>query len=128
MDPWLAAARATALLHIAVILFMVFGAAVCYRRPRLRWLHLAAIVNGVGIVVFRWTCPLTHVEEYCLARAGEAGYGNDFVMYWLERIIYPGLPNWVLLVIGLAVAISTIYLYFVRDRIRGAGCTRLGAV
>ena len=84
---------------------------------------MAVIANGVGIVVFGWTCPLTHLEEYFLKRAGEAGYDNDFIMYWLERIIYPGFPNWLLLAIGLSVAASTIYLYFVRDwwPVRGTG-------
>lgn len=83
-------ADAVLLVHLAFIVFVVFGALLVARWPRLLPLHLAAAAWGVGIEVLGAICPLTHVENRMRALAGESGYGGGFIDHYLLPLIYPG--------------------------------------
>ena len=51
------AADGVLLLHFAFVLFVVAGAVLVWRWPRLAWLHLPAVVWGVLIEIGGWLCP-----------------------------------------------------------------------
>lgn len=78
------------LVHLAFIMFVVFGALLVLRWPRLLPLHLAAAAWGFGIEVLGASCPLTHVENRMRMLAGESGYSGGFVDHYLLPLIYPG--------------------------------------
>lgn len=83
-------ADAVLLVHLGFILFVVFGALLVARRPRLLPLHLAAAAWGVGIELLGAVCPLTHLENHLRMLAGEAGYQGGFIDHVLLPLIYPG--------------------------------------
>jgi len=84
------AAAAVLLLHLAFVLFVVFGALLVARRSRLAWLHLPAAAWGFYIEASGRSCPLTTLENLLRMRAGQAGYGDSFVEHYLLPLIYPG--------------------------------------
>jgi hypothetical protein len=77
------------LLHLGFILFVVAGAALVLRRPRLLPLHLAAVAWGVAIEVTGAACPLTTVENRLRLLGGTAAYAGAFVDHYLAGLIYP---------------------------------------
>jgi hypothetical protein len=98
------AATTVAILHLAFILFVLFGGLLVLRWPRMMWLHLPAATWGVLIEFFGWYCPLTKWENYFLQQAGRAGYSNGFVAHYIMPVIYPsGMTRGLEIAIGLFV-------------------------
>jgi len=98
------AAYAVAALHIAFILFVIFGGFLVWKWPRLIWVHIPAAVWGVLVELAGWYCPLTHWENHFLREAGRAGYQGGFVNHYLMPLIYPpGLTRGMEIVLGLLV-------------------------
>lgn len=94
------------------------------REPWLRCLHLAGIAvvaaqSWLGVV-----CPLTTLEMWLRARAGDPIYAGGFVQHWLRRLLFFEAPGWVFLgaytAFGLLVVLAW-WLY--PPRFRG-GATR----
>lgn len=94
---WRAAADAVLLLHVAVVLFVVGGL-----------LHGAAITTVVLQSWFGITCPLTDLEWWLRAQAGQAMPAQGFIELWLHRLLFFSAPAWVFALayslFGLAVA------------------------
>ncbi|MDV3504954.1 DUF2784 domain-containing protein [Marinobacter sp. M-5] len=115
--PYQILADAVLAVHVAIVVFVVGGLVLILVGNRLGWhwvnrrgfryLHLLAI----GVVVLQaWLgvlCPLTTLEMWLRAEAGEAGYTGSFVQHWLQRLLYYEAPPWVFIVayslFGLAV-------------------------
>ena len=57
-------AAAMLVLHLAWLVFVIFGALVTRGRPVLTGLHLAALLWGIAVEVGPWPCPLTAAEQY----------------------------------------------------------------
>lgn len=82
-------ADAVLILHLAFILWAIFGGlAVLWRRWAL-WAHLPALVWGIWIELSHGICPLTPLENYFRDRAGQAGYEGGFIEHYLVSLIYP---------------------------------------
>jgi Protein of Unknown function (DUF2784) len=107
-----AAAVLVLLVHLGFVLFVVFGALLALRRPRLLWLHLPAVAWGVYIELSSRACPLTALENLLRLRAGLAGVDGSFIEYYLRWLLYPGWLTPVIQTIlaGLAAAIN-LFLY-----------------
>ena len=60
--------------HLAFIVFVVGGALLVLRWPRLLWVHLPAAVWGVLIELQGWVCPLTPLENRLRMAGGLGGY------------------------------------------------------
>jgi len=106
------AASATALLHLAFILFVLFGGLLVLFWPKLMWIHLPAAAWGVLIECFGWWCPLTRWENYFLREAGRAGYDGGFVAHYILPVIYPaGLTRGLEVAIGLFVLVLNAGIY-----------------
>lgn len=114
-----AAATATALLHLAFIIFVIAGGLLALRWKWVPWLHLPAAIWGVLIELGGWSCPLTSWENFFLRRAGSAGYDDGFIAHYAFALIYP-----VVLTRNLAIAIGVfvlllngaIYAWIIRRR------------
>ncbi|MFC0252197.1 DUF2784 domain-containing protein [Massilia consociata] len=105
-------ADAVLLLHAAFILFVMFGALLVARRPRLTPVHLAAVAWGIGIELFGAVCPLTYAENSLRLLAGEGGYNGGFVEHYLLPMIYPGeLTRGIQYVLAAAVLLVNLGLY-----------------
>ena len=114
MPPVLAAllADGVVVLHLLFIAFVVGGAALLWRWPRLVWLHLPAAAWGAFVELSGAICPLTPLENHLRALAGEAGHAQGFVEHYLLPLIYPqALTHEVQLVLGGAVVAINALLY-----------------
>jgi hypothetical protein len=106
------AATTTALIHLAFILFVLFGGFLVLRWPKLMWVHLPAAVWGVLIEFAGWWCPLTKWENYFIRAAGRTGYDTGFVSHYIMPIIYPaGLTRGLEIAIGAVVLVLNLAIY-----------------
>jgi hypothetical protein len=83
------AADAVLLLHGLFIAFVVCGAALLWRWPRVVWLHLPAALWGAYAELSGTLCPLTPLENHLRRVAGERGYDSGFIEHYLLPLIYP---------------------------------------
>lgn len=116
----------TVIIHLAFVVFVVFGGLLVRRYPRLAWAHVPAAVWGVVIEFAGWSCPLTPLEKRLRSLAGEQGYEGGFVEHYLLAVLYPeGLTRGTQLVLGLLVLIINVIAYVaVWRRWRSPGASR----
>jgi hypothetical protein len=118
-------ADAVLVLHLGFVLFVVAGAALAARRPRLLPWHLAAAAWGVGIEAVGAVCPLTYLENRLRLHAGQSGYGAGFIEHYLVAAIYPaGLTRPVQVALGAGVLLLSAVLYAWLWRQRSKRCAR----
>jgi hypothetical protein len=75
--------------HGAYVVFVVLGALLALKWPKVLWVHAPAAIWGVLIEYAGWVCPLTPLENRLRALAGEAGYSGDFIEHYILRALYP---------------------------------------
>ena len=120
---WGLLADAILVVHVAFVLFIVFGllfiwigAAFRWRAVRNRWfrfLHLGAMGFVLVETLLGVICPLTEWEAAMRERAGQAAYGDDtFMQYWLQRLLYWDLPHAGFIALYTAVFIAIVAAYF----------------
>ena len=107
-------ADAVVVVHLAFVVFVVCGGLLMVWRRWTAAIHLPAAIWGVYIEFSGRICPLTPLENYLRALAGEAAYSGDFVERYLIPVLYPpNLRRDVQIVLGLfALAVNAaVYLY-----------------
>jgi Protein of Unknown function (DUF2784) len=97
--------------HIAWILAVIFGA--FFTRGRLVWstLHVLCLFWGIIVEVGPWPCPLTLAEQHFEALAGLRAYQGSFLLHYLDRIVYPNLPWWLVGSIGASICALNLGIY-----------------
>ena len=99
-------------LHLAFVGFVVLGGLAVWRWPRLAWVHLPAVVWGVGIELSGAICPLTPWENWLRHRTGDTGYQGDFIERYLLPLLYPvGLTRTGQVVLGCIVIVVNAVAY-----------------
>ena len=119
-----AGADAIVIVHLLFICFVVAGAFLSWRWPRLVWVHLPAVIYGALVELAGFTCPLTLLENELRRRAGEVGYGGGFIDRYLIKVIYPpGLTHGMQIGLGLLVLLVAMLGYwgFLRRRKNASG-------
>ena len=102
-------AEAVLLLHLLWCVWVMLGWVATRRRRMLRWLHLVSVGYAVFIELTPWPpCPLTVAETWLERRAGLEPAHGPFLLRLLDAVIYPNLPEWV--VVGSAVAVCVVIL------------------
>jgi hypothetical protein len=81
-------ADAVVVVHVSFIGFVAVGALLAWRWRWLVWLHVPAVVWGVGIIAIGWDCPLTPLEKWLRRQDGQS-YEGGFVDRYLEGVVYP---------------------------------------
>ena len=104
------------LVHLAWILFVIFGALFTRGRPVWSALHILALLWGIAVEAGPWPCPITLAEQYFEARAGLAAYQGSFLLHTLDAIVYPNLPGWAVTLAGVAVCAFNLGIYALRLR------------
>lgn len=102
--------------HLVWLVLIVFGALWTSGRPVWSGLHILALIWGIVVEVGPWPCPLTLAEQYCELRAGEVAYQGSFLLHYLDGIVYPNLPIWLLTGIGVSVCALNLGIYCWRIR------------
>lgn len=76
-------------LHVTFVVFVVLGALLVLRRPKLAWVHLPCALWGALIEFTGWVCPLTPLEIRFRELGGEAAYAGDFIEHYVLPVLYP---------------------------------------
>ena len=105
------------MLHLLWILWVIFGCLLTRRRRLLAWFHIASLIYSIVIEVGAWPCPLTWAEQWAERRAGMAAYEEDFLIHYLEAVVYPDVPYALLVVCAVAVCVFNLGVYVVRRRL-----------
>ena len=77
------------ILHLAFVLFVLFGGLLTLWWPRILWLHLSAAAWGATVEFGGWICPLTPLEQWLRLEAGQPTYSSDFIEHYILPVLYP---------------------------------------
>ena len=102
--------------HLVWLLLVVFGAIWTRGRPAWSAVHILALLWGIVAEAGPWPCPLTLAEQYFEARAGAPSYHGGFLLHYLDAIVYPNLPGWLVASAGVAVCAFNLGIYAWRFR------------
>jgi hypothetical protein len=83
------AADAVVALHLAFVVFVVFGGVLAWRNPKFAWLHVPAAAWGAYAELTVTVCPLTLLENVLRTSAGASGYTVSFIENYLMPLLYP---------------------------------------
>ncbi|MDN5942004.1 MAG: DUF2784 domain-containing protein [Nitrospira sp.] len=111
------------ILHLAFVVFVLCGGLFVLKWRWIAWLHLPAAVWGAVVEFIGWICPLTPLENWLRAQAGEATYRSDFIAQYLLPLLYPdNLTRGIQLLLGTMVVIlnAAVYWWLWRRQPRGA--------
>jgi hypothetical protein len=61
--------------------------------------------------VFGWVCPLTDLEKYLMAQAGEESYGGDFIAHLAQQLLYWNFPTWVFTMLHISFALLVVAVF-----------------
>tara|TARA_B100001123_G_C15278913_1_gene1013227 strand:+ start:1667 stop:2026 length:360 start_codon:yes stop_codon:yes gene_type:complete len=82
-------ANLTLVIHLAFIVFVVFGALLLFQSKKFAFIHIPCVVYGAYMEFSHSVCPLTYVENWFLRMADMKNYSNSFIEHYLISIIYP---------------------------------------
>jgi len=100
------------ILHATFVAFVMLGALLVLRWPRVAWVHVPVALWGAGIEFLGGICPLTPLENHWRQLAGELGYPGGFVEHYVVAVLYPdGLTRRVQVVLGVLVLAVNVSIY-----------------
>jgi len=99
-------------LHFCFVLFIVFGGLLVLRQRKFAYLHVPAVVWGILIEFFWWTCPLTMIENRLRELGGESGYEGGFIDYFVSLVLYSPLSANVKFILGFLLAVFNLFIYW----------------
>ena len=100
------------ILHAGFVAFVMLGALLVLRWPRIAWVHAPVVLWGAGIEFLGGICPLTPLENHWRRLAGELGYPGGFVEHYILSALYPdGLTRQVQLALGALVLLVNAAIY-----------------
>ena len=107
------------LVHVAFILFVLFGGLLAFRWRRALWVHLPVVAGGTAVELFGWVCPLTPLENLMRRAGGGAAYSVSFVERYLVPLVYPAefTRELQLLLGGAVVAVNSVVYFLVLRRV-----------
>jgi hypothetical protein len=82
-------ANLVVLVHLAFVLFAIFGGVCVFLWKRFAWVHLPAVLWAALIEFTGWVCPLTPLENWLREKAGDSGHQSGFVEHYILPILYP---------------------------------------
>lgn len=105
-------ADAVLCLHLAFVLFVLFGGLLTLKWRNTIWFHLPAAAWGAFIEFSGWICPLTPLENWLREEGGGAGYESDFLGQYLIAILYPeALTSQIQIILGTVVLAVNLTIY-----------------
>lgn len=84
----------TVAVHFLWILFLIFGFVFALKGSRIAFLHLGGLVFALLLNALGGSCPLTHLENYFRSfQEAHSTYPASFIMRYVERFVYPDVPE-----------------------------------
>lgn len=102
--------------HAIWIFWVIAGAYWTRQRPWLSAIHILALLWGVIAEAGPWPCPLTLLEQHFEAEAGTLPYRGSFLVHYLDRLVYPNVPESLLIACAAAVCVINAVIYWRRWR------------
>ncbi|TLY26170.1 MAG: DUF2784 domain-containing protein [Nitrospirae bacterium] len=100
------------ILHLAFVVFVLFGGLLVLWWRRVAWIHLPAVAWGAAIEFGGWICPLTPLETWLRMQGGEGGYNSDFIEHYILPLLYPaGLTREEQIALGAVVLAVNLAIY-----------------
>lgn len=100
------------ILHAGFVVFVMLGAFLVVRWPRIAWVHVPVVLWGAGIEFFGGLCPLTPLENHWRRLGGELGYPGGFIDHYVTSMLYPdGLTRPLQFVLGALVLVVNVTVY-----------------
>ncbi|MHB1935731.1 MAG: DUF2784 domain-containing protein [Acidobacteriaceae bacterium] len=99
------------ILHLAWILWVIFGA---FWTAGRRWptaVHIASLLWGITVEIGPWPCPLTTAEDFFQRQAGFAPFRGSFLLHYIQSLVYPNVSVTLLTICGVAVCASNLCIY-----------------
>ena len=116
------------LVHVAFVMFAVFGGLLAVKWRSIVWIHGSAAVWAALVECAGWLCPLTPLENWLRDKAGGGGYRSDFIAHYIFPVLYPeGLTRGAQLTLGALVILVNCAIYGWAFRTRKAAAKKLGA-
>ncbi len=104
MMPYRIFADIVIVIHLAFVLFAVFGGLLVLRWKRWACLHVPAVLWATLIEFAGWACPLTPLENWLREKGGAIAYRSGFVEHYILPLLYPAvLTRRLQIVLGLFV-------------------------
>ena len=110
--------------HLAWILFMLWGFVLTIRgffhaeffdRRLFRTVHLCGIVYVSLLAILGSYCPLTILENVLRRRYDpEFAYPGSFIVHYIEKIVYPDVQPFIILIPTVTIAVFTLVTFIVR--------------
>ena len=111
-------------IHFIWILFMLTGFIITiigyFRKSIFDWwlfriLHLIGIIYVGLLTVLRQYCPLT-ILEYALRTRyhSELMYPGSFIVYYIEKLVYPDVNPLIILIPTVIIAIFTLIVFIIK--------------
>lgn len=117
--------EAVLFLHLLWCVWVVLGWIVTRRRPLLRTLHIVSLVYAIVIELVPWPpCPLTVAETWLETRAGIQPTHGPFLVRVLDAVVYPDLPEWLVITCAVLVCAAILSVYLRRYHRRTASDQR----
>ena len=106
-------------LHLLWCGWVLLGWTVTRRRPVLRTVHIASLLYAIVVESVPWIpCPLTVAETWLETRAGIEPAHGPFLVRVLDAVVYPDLPEWLVIGGALVVCVGILCVYSRRYRRR----------
>ena len=116
-------AEAILSLHLLWCVWVLLGWTVTRSRRLLRTLHITSLIYAIVIELVPWPpCPLTVAETWLEARAGIEPAHGPFLERVLDAIVYPDLPEWLVVSCAVLVCAAILSVYLRRYFRRTTAC------
>jgi hypothetical protein len=113
MAPWFSSFLVSVVIvvHLLWIVLVLIGVFWTRGRPVWTAVHLACLVWGIVVEVGPWPCPLTLLENYQQAHAGEHVVEGSFILHAVRALIYPDAPYWLVTTAGVTACSLILAIY-----------------
>jgi hypothetical protein len=115
------AAVVVAVVHLGFLVYIVFGGFLALRNRAWLWPSVASTLYSAYVTLASFTCPLTTLEKWLLARSGRAPYQGSFISHYLHGVLYPAQFATAAWLVATAIALLSYALVLVRWRRTAVG-------
>lgn len=80
----------------------------------LRTIHLVSILYTSYLEFTHKNCPLTDIENYFKVKSDSVTYTGSFIVYYIEKLVYPDVEPLVVIIPTVIIGIITLVMYILK--------------
>ncbi|MBI5212677.1 MAG: DUF2784 domain-containing protein [Nitrospirae bacterium] len=110
--PYKILADVVVFVHFLWIIFLISGAFLGARYKAVKVIHISGLIFAFSIQIFDRHCPLTHLEVWFRSKHDPSlSYTGSFLIHYVEKIIYIGLPQYVIAMLTVFLCVFNGWVY-----------------